>query len=162
MRIFSYILKNGISQEGNYGYRAYQSTCTPQASGKTSINGAYWVGNPNAGLDEVFAQQVLVQVGPLGHRKFIKLFKIADMAVPDSFFYYQSGVYHPSVSQCQNPVGYHAITVVGYGVENNQPYWLIKNSWGTGWGAQGFFKLYRGDQTCAMGIPMVVATLPSE
>lgn len=82
------------------------------------------------------------------------------MAVPDSFYYYLSGVYHPSVAECQNPIGYHAVTVVGYGVENGSPYWLIKNSWGTGWGMQGYFLMYRGDQTCSMGLPMVVATLP--
>ncbi|MBD8591212.1 C1 family peptidase [Peribacillus simplex] len=34
---------------------------------------------------------------------------------------------------------YHAVTIVGFGVDNkNDPYFLIRNSWGTLWGDQGY------------------------
>ena len=39
----------------------------------------------------------------------------------------------------------HDVEVVGYGTdENGTPYWNIRNSWGTYWGENGFFKLARG------------------
>lgn len=40
----------------------------------------------------------------------------------------------------------HAISITGYGIDpiTQQKYWLVRNSWGSQWGEQGFFKLCRG------------------
>lgn len=62
--------------------------------------------------------------------------------VYEDFFSYKSGVYH-HVSG--GVAGGHAIKVIGYGVENNEAYWLCANSWGTSWGMSGFFKIKQGD-----------------
>ena len=37
----------------------------------------------------------------------------------------------------------HGVLVIGYGMENMTDYWLLKNSWGTGWGEKGYFKILR-------------------
>ena len=45
-------------------------------------------------------------------------------------------------------VGGHAVEIVGWGVESNKDYWIIKNSWGTEWGDNGYFRMIRGVNNC--------------
>lgn len=60
---------------------------------------------------------------------------------------YKSGVYqHESGSA----LGGHAIRILGWGVENGTPYWLVANSWNTDWGDKGFFKILRGKDECGI------------
>lgn len=41
---------------------------------------------------------------------------------------------------CGNSIN-HSVTMVGYSDKGTTPYWVIKNSWGTGWGWNGYMKL---------------------
>jgi len=48
----------------------------------------------------------------------------------------------------------HAVLAVGYGVENGENYWLVKNSWGTSWGENGYIKIAAVDGQGICGIQM--------
>ena len=73
---------------------------------------------------------------------------IAGFTVYQDFFTYSSGVYsHVSGAYA----GRHAIRIIGWGVQaGTTPYWLCANSWGTGWGQAGFFKIKKGSNECSI------------
>ena len=67
---------------------------------------------------------------------------IAIEADQKDFQFYQSGVL---TSECGTTLD-HGVLVIGYGTENGEDYYLVKNSWGTSWGDEGYIKLGRGPE----------------
>jgi len=60
---------------------------------------------------------------------------------------YKSGVYkHVSGSA----LGGHAVSIIGYGTESGEDYWLVKNSWNDQWGDGGTIKMAKGSNECGI------------
>ncbi|XP_057537907.1 cysteine protease XCP1-like [Amaranthus tricolor] len=58
------------------------------------------------------------------------------------FQLYTGGIYAGSCSS--NPADItHAVLIVGYGSEGDTDYWIVKNSWGTTWGMDGYIYIKR-------------------
>lgn len=64
---------------------------------------------------------------------------------------YQSGILDST--KCGTRLD-HAVLTVGWGTENGQEYWLVKNSWNTSWGDQGYIKLAIVDGAGICGVQM--------
>jgi len=74
---------------------------------------------------------------------------IAISADTKYFQSYSSGVL--TSSTCYTSLD-HGVLIVGYGTENGIKYWLVKNSWSTSWGDQGYVKIARSDSTNDPGV----------
>lgn len=71
---------------------------------------------------------------------------VAVEADQNAFGMYLSGVVTSGCgTQCD-----HGVLAMGYGTEAGEDYWLVKNSWGPGWGAGGFIKLGRNGNVCGI------------
>jgi C1A family cysteine protease len=60
--------------------------------------------------------------------------------VYNDFYSYSGGVYRHVWG---DQAGGHCVSIVGY--DDGQGCWICKNSWGTGWGESGFFRIAYGD-----------------
>merc|ERR1712039_93464 len=67
-------------------------------------------------------------------------------AESEDFHQYKSGVFKtcgcggPTIWQTNN----HCVLITGWGRQDGEDYWLVKNSWDTGWGMDGYMLLQRG------------------
>lgn len=138
----------GLVEESCNPYKGQDGTCTTPKSCKRSYSTNYhYVGGFYGACNEVLMRIELVKNGPLA----------ISFEVYDDFFGYKGGVYHHTfVKDIKNfkfnpfQLTNHAVLLVGYGVENDEPYWIVKNSWGTEWGENGFFRIRRGTDECAI------------
>ena len=142
-RAYRYAKRFGLSSEKSYAYQASNHLCKfktmSSGANKTFITGWQYVGPFN----ETRLTETLYNVGPIA---------VAIDASGDGFRFYKSGVFDNCGYQLN-----HAVLLVGYGVENGQDYYIIKNSWGATYGDKGYIKISRGKHlmgTCG------VATIP--
>ncbi|XP_022089071.1 uncharacterized peptidase C1-like protein F26E4.3 [Acanthaster planci] len=82
----------------------------------------------------------------------------ATLLVKEDFYSYAGGVYKHSHKLVKKPSkarrkGYHSVRILGWGMDrtdpdNQMPYWLCANSWGSQWGENGYFRILRGQNEC--------------
>jgi cathepsin L len=128
---FEYIKKNdGIDTEKSYPYEARDGKCRFK---KENV-GAHCTGKVDIPENnEAKLTEALATVGPIS---------VAIDAGHRSFQVYSHGLYtEPRCSQTRLD---HGVLAVGYGVtKDGQKYYIVKNSWSTTWGDDGYILMPR-------------------
>lgn len=83
--------------------------------------------------DEMKLQEAIATIGPIS---------VSMDASHQSFRYYSSGIYYEP--KCNEKNLTHAVLAVGFDIDHKgREYYILKNSYGTGWGENGYMKLAR-------------------
>ena len=141
---FKYLQTTGVVAEESYKYTGKRGECQfDQSKVVAKVTGYKYASSQ----DENQIKQFLYENGPLA---------IAINATPLQFYFF--GIFNPWMEWICNPKELnHGVLLVGYGVSGSTPYWIVKNSWGSGWGEKGFFRLIAGKGACGVNTYVITA-----
>ena len=114
----------GIDTEVSYQYKGFDETCnfTNSTVGARFTNLVRIPQNSSAHLLDA-----ILSIGPIS----------VAIDAENDFQFYSSGIF--TSNTCSQTQLDHAVTVVGFGrTSNGTSYYIIKNSWGTDWGQDGY------------------------
>ena len=131
----NYLKNYGTPDEACFPYQAHDmpcsSTCSDWQSRAWKINGWNWV----SGRSNI--KNAIINYGPVVGA--FEVFEDFYYDYPDASEWPGDVYYH----HYGDSVGWHAIAIVGY--NDNPGYWICKNSWGSWWGLNGYFKMGYGE-----------------
>jgi len=141
---FQYAISTGITTEDSYPYEGVTGTCDKDKIKPVATISGYvkLPANNYSALVNAVASQ-----GP-----------IAISVAAEPWQLYSGGVYN---GKCGSDID-HAVQLVGYGTQaaasrhllgggGKGDYWLVRNSWGEGWGEKGYIRIQRfgdGKEPC--------------
>ncbi|CEF66427.1 Cathepsin L.1 [Strongyloides ratti] len=128
--VFKFIqIKNNIDKEKNYQYVGEKTFCK-YTNESVNINVLGYYNIPIN--DEEALKKAVAFIGPIS---------VVIDAKHISFTNYKNGIW--SEKNCSTKNLSHAMLIVGYGSNGNDDYWIVKNSWSTLWGNNGYIFIAR-------------------
>lgn len=141
---FEWLMKHPITDESCSPYLATDDVCTPATlcsdCSPNPLVGckprtpqtSFTVSEHGTAFGEHQMMAEIAARGPV----------VCGICVTDDFESYAGGVFRDN-SQCKTEM--HAISIAGWGADKDgTAFWVLRNSWGSAWGEQGWAKLQRG------------------
>ncbi len=142
--VFDYLMVKGARTENESPYKSKQGSCTSSSKTKYTVTKWGYI-RRDAGTPSVKEmKEAIAKYGAIA----------ATVKVTPAFQAYKSGIFdeHTSVSG-PNDVN-HAITIVGW--DDSKQAYLVKNSWGPGWGEKGYIWVEYGSNNIGYGAAWIV------
>jgi len=134
-----YIAGKSINHENNYAYLGSSPNLVCQTKD-------YW--NSGAQIDKALVDYSCSDDKIMGLIQTYGSALVALYASDDGFKNYASGVFDTCTAPATNSIN-HAVVAIGWGTSDDGiDYWIIRNSWGSSWGDNGYIKIKRG--TCGV------------
>ena len=153
---FRYLQNNQWQIDGAsvYPYRTKAASCTFKGTnGGGGVKFGSLLNKKVTANDASAMRDALVAYGPL----WVSLFAGNSSTTTYSeilrqFQSYKSGIVQFADCPTSLSSTNHAVVIVGYGVDaaTNTLFWKVRNSWGTGWGESGYFRIKRGVNMCGI------------
>jgi len=124
--VSDFLKTQGTGLEACYPYTATDGSCAKACADRSTYKVSNWGYVASTDPEVATLKAALVTYGPL----------VTTMMVYSDFMYYSSGVYAYTSGSLE---GGHAVILVGY--DDGGQYFIVKNSWGTGWGESGYFRI---------------------
>lgn len=129
----------GIPTEDSYGpYLGQDGYCHADNATKVAAIQSYvnvTSNDPNA------LKLAIYKNGPIS---------VAIDASQRSFSFYSNGVYYDKKCRTDMDGLDHAVLAVGYGTMNGEDFFIVKNSWSSYWGLQGYILMAARDDNCGI------------
>jgi cathepsin L len=134
-----YVSEYGLSTSQEVPYLAFDGHCMTKMSLASRSVGAS-AGNTLTGLAGLQTWETLPSNKAKPLMEALQTGPVAISAAASDWILYSSGIFD---SCSKNAIIDHAIVLIGYGVEGKTNYWTVQNSWGAGWGENGFIRVKR-------------------
>jgi cathepsin L len=148
-----YGIKNGMELESSYPYTGTSGGGCKYSASKVASKDVAGYTNVTSGDEDALKSaaytQPIVSVGIDASSIFFQL--------------YSTGVYDDTIF-CKSDANDldHGVAVVGYGTDSKskKDYWIVRNSWGTTWGQQGYIWMVRNKKNqCGVATQACFATV---
>ncbi|MCK5681329.1 hypothetical protein KAI46_11020, partial [bacterium] len=130
------LVERGVCLEISYPYTAVDQGCIAGSEDAPRIQFDEWFRVPCGDVEAI--------------KSAIMTYGVVDAAVRtlpgDPFVAYRGGIYEDTYTSCdavpcEDAYTTHCIALVGWDDNSGNGYWLLRNSWGTGWGEDGYMKI---------------------
>ena len=135
--VWKYLNENGITTDNCLSYQKAKKSCTTKCDSNKIKYRKYYAGKLKFMEDEITIKKEIMTNGPVTSMMYL----YAD------YYDYKSGIY--SHSYGDKLLGYHSISVIGWGMKDNIKYWIIQDSYGTSRGENGYMRIKIGDDSGA-------------